>query len=290
MSRLMESPLSSIRKEFEFTREDFDFLRQVVSESTGIVSSEDKYTMYYSRLAARLRALGLPDFRAYREYLAKNPETESIELINSVTTNLTSFFRERHHFEYLRDVVIAKKKQDGERCLRIWSAGCSSGEEAYSIALTLRQAIADLNGWDIRILATDIDSHILTTAKAGIYDTACLSALDSGLRQRYFSAVDGDDAGRLQIHDSIRQMIQFQQLNLLHRWPMPEKFDLMFCRNVVIYFSAETKIALVDRFANQLVDDGLLMMGHSESLYRTSDRFESLGKTVYRLRDDGGGI
>ena len=285
----MDSPLTGINKEFEFTREDFDYLRQVVSDTTGIVSSEDKYTMYYSRLAARLRALGLASFRAYRDYLVKNPETESIELINSVTTNLTSFFREKHHFEYLRDEIIPYKKKIGERRLRIWSAGCSSGEEAYSIAFTLRQAIADFNQWDIRILATDIDSHVLETARIGIYDMAQLKKLDPSLRIRYFESVDDDASGRLRVHDSIRQLIQFQQLNLLQRWPMPEKFDLIFCRNVVIYFSGETKAELVDRFADQLADGGLLMMGHSESLYRSSNRFESLGKTIYRLIGNGSG-
>ncbi|MDH3760628.1 MAG: protein-glutamate O-methyltransferase CheR [Gammaproteobacteria bacterium] len=279
----MESPSAPIRKEFEFTREDFDYLRKVVSDATGIVSSEDKYTMYYSRLAARLRALGLADFRAYRDYLGKNTETESIELINSVTTNLTSFFRENHHFDYLRDNVIPQKRQNGERRLRIWSAGCSSGEEAYSIAITLQQAITDLNHWDIRILATDIDSQVLTAAREGIYDPARIVNLDELVLKRFFAPVANDTRGRVRVDDSLRRMIQFQQLNLLHRWPMREKFDLIFCRNVIIYFGAETKVELVDRFADQLVGDGLLMMGHSESLYRTSERFELLGKTVYRL-------
>lgn len=279
----MESPPTPNKKEFEFTREDFDYLRKVVSDTTGIVSSEDKYTMYYSRLAARLRALGLVDFRAYREYLGKNPETESIELINSVTTNLTSFFRENHHFDYLRDQLVTQKKQNGERRLRIWSAGCSTGEEAYSIAITLQQAIADLNQWDIRILATDIDSHVLTTAQEGIYDAARVASLDQALLKRYFEPVADDNRGRVRVEDNLRRMIRFQQLNLLHRWPIQEKFDLIFCRNVVIYFSAETKVELVDRFADQLVSNGILMMGHSESLYRTSNRFELFGKTVYQL-------
>lgn len=279
----MDSPLTPIKKEFEFTREDFDYLRKVVSDSTGIVASEDKYTMYYSRLAARLRALQLADFKAYRDYLGKNQETESIELINSVTTNLTSFFREIHHFDYLRDEVIAARRQSGDRRLRIWSAGCSSGEEAYSIAMTLQQAIADVNQWDIRILATDIDSQVLEAAKNGIYDAARVDSLDQTLLKRYFEPVADDSRGRVRINENLSRMIQFQQLNLLHQWPMREKFDLIFCRNVVIYFSAETKAELVDRFADQLVSDGLLMMGHSESLYRTSSRFELLGKTVYRL-------
>lgn len=281
----MESPLTPSRKEFEFTREDFDYLRQVVSDTTGIVSSDDKYTMYYSRLAARLRALGLTDFRAYRDYLSKHPETESIELINSLTTNLTSFFREKHHFDYLGDTLIAQKKQKNERRLRIWSAGCSSGEEAYSIAITLQQALMDIKQWDIRILASDIDSQVLRTAQDGVYDASRLANLDEALMKRYFEPVSDDSRDGVRVNESIRRMIQFRQLNLLHAWPMQEKFDLIFCRNVVIYFSGQTKSELVDRFADQLVAGGLLMMGHSESLYRTSSRFELLGKTIYQLSE-----
>lgn len=283
----MESPPTPVNKEFEFTREDFDYLRQIVSDTTGIVSSADKYTMYYSRLAARLRTLGLADFRAYRDYLGKNPETESIELINSVTTNLTSFFREKHHFDYLRDIIIPQKRQNGEQRLRIWSAGCSSGEEAYSIAITLQQAVRDVSQWDIRILATDIDSQVLATAQEGIYDEARLTRMDAVLLQRYFEPVATCQPGKFRIDDDLRQLIHFQQLNLLHRWPVQEKFDLILCRNVVIYFNGQTKAELVDRFADQLVSNGLLMMGHSESLYRTSSRFELLGKTIYRRIDEG---
>lgn len=284
-AKLMESiPLLS-QKEFEFTREDFDYLRQVVSETTGIVSSEDKYTMYYSRLARRLRALGLADFKAYREYLRRNPETESIELVNSVTTNLTSFFRENHHFDYLRNEVLPAKRNNGMRRLRIWSAGCSTGEEAYSIAMTLQQAILDINSWDIAILATDIDSQVVQTAAGGIYDRARIANIDPAMQKRFFHDEPGTVAATVSVDPGLRQMIRFQQLNLLQPWPMREKFDLIFCRNVVIYFDRETKIRLIDRFAGQLVRDGLLFMGHSESLYKTSDRFELLGKTVYRLID-----
>ncbi len=272
-------------KEFEFTREDFDFLRRIVSETTGIVSTEDKYTMYYSRLARRLRALGLSDFKAYRDYLRRNPETESIELVNSVTTNLTSFFREKHHFEYLRENWVPALRERGKRQLRIWSAGCSTGEEPYSIAMALRQAIRDIGCWDIRILATDIDSQVLAVAEQGVYDAARVASIDTDLRQRYFRPAA--DAGRVCVDDSLRQMIQFRQLNLLHPWPMRESFDLIFCRNVVIYFDRETQARLVDRFADQLVEDGMLLMGHSESLYKTSDRFRLLGKTVYQLVESG---
>lgn len=269
-------------KEFEFTREDFDFLRQVVSQTTGIVSTEEKYTMYYSRLARRLRALGLRDFKAYREYLKRNPETESIELVNSVTTNLTSFFREKHHFDYLREQVVPALRRRGARRLRIWSAGCSSGEEPYSIAITLQQAIVDAGSWDIRILATDIDSQVLATAQQGSYDESRIADLDEAIRKRFFQRCARAAEGRFSVDDSLRRMIRFEQLNLLQPWPLREKFDLIFCRNVVIYFDAETRVGLVERFADQLLADGLLLMGHSESLYKTSERFELIANTVYR--------
>ena len=284
----MESRPIINHKEIEFSREDFDYLRSLVGDTAGIVSGEDKYTMYYSRLARRLRALGLADFGAYRKYLNNNLETEIIELINSVTTNLTSFFRENHHFDYLRDCVVEEKKKAGERRLRIWSAGCSSGEEAYSIAITLHRAIMDIKHWDIRILATDIDSQVLATAASGVYDQSRVADLDAGLSKRYFRPLQVADVAKVEVADDLRQLIQFRQLNLLHPWPFREKFDLIFCRNVVIYFNRETKARLVDRFADQLLGSGLLLMGHSESLYRTSDRFELLGKTIYRLIDGVG--
>ena len=146
-------------KEFEFTAEDFDYLRGIVTRTTGIVAPDDKYMMYYSRLARRLRSLGLTTFAAYREFLKNNQESESIELVNAVTTNLTSFFREKHHFDYIRDILIPEKIRQGDYRLRIWSAGCSTGEEAYTIAMTLLDAIADISPWDIKILATDIDNQ-----------------------------------------------------------------------------------------------------------------------------------
>ena len=284
----MNSPPGNDLKDLNFTREDFDYLRRVVTETTGIVASEDKYSMYYSRLARRLRTLGLSDFRAYREYLKKNPESESIELVNSVTTNLTSFFRENHHFDFLRDRVIAPGCRQNRRRLRIWSAGCASGEEAYSIAITLAQSIPDLDHWDIRILACDIDSHVLATARSGIYDFNQIKNLEPMVRERYFRQLDDGKCGGFEIDPALKQMIEFRQLNLLHDWRLGEKFDLIFCRNVVIYFDRDTKAALVERFANQLNDGGYLLMGHSESLYKTSNRFELLGRTIYRLSKSRG--
>ncbi len=270
-------------KEFEFTSDDFDYLRGIVTKTTGIVAPDDKYTMYYSRLARRLRSLGLADFAAYREYLKANQETESIELVNAVTTNLTSFFREKHHFDYIRETLIPEKIRSNDRQINVWSAGCSTGEEPYTIAMTLLQAIPDPKHWDIKILATDIDSNVLKTGSTGVYDAGRVADLDIGLLRRYFKKGSGQNAGKVKVTSDLNQLIQFKQLNLLHDWPMRDKMDYIFCRNVVIYFDKETKASLVDRFANQLQDQGILFMGHSESLYKTSDRFNLLGKTIYQL-------
>ncbi len=272
-----------------FTREDFDYLRHFVAAATGIVAGDDKYSLYYSRLAARLRHLSLPDFRAYREYLKQNPETESIELVNSLTTNLTSFFREPHHFDFIREHIVPARRRAGIKRLRIWSAGCSSGEEAYSIAITLLQAILDVAHWDIEIVATDIDSHVLASAVEGVYPRDRVAHLDAPLRERYFRRDPGSDGAHVSISEEPRRLVQFRHHNLLHPWPFHRRFDLIFCRNVVIYFSQDTKSWLVNRFADALGEGGYLLMGHSESLYRTSDRFENCGNTVYRLKPDAGG-
>jgi len=271
-------------KEFEFTQDDFDFLREIVTRTTGIVAPDDKYTMYYSRLARRLRTLGLADFAAYRQYLKTNQETESIELVNAVTTNLTSFFREGHHFEYLQNTIIPEKLKRNDFRLRIWSAGCSTGEEPYTIAIALSDAIPDMARWDIEILATDIDSNVLKTGSSGVYDAGRVTDLDQGLLRRYFKKGSGPNSGKVKVNPALRELINFRQLNLLHEWPIREKMDIIFCRNVVIYFDKETKSRLVDRFADQLVEGGTLFMGHSESLYKTTERFELLGKTIYQLK------
>ena len=269
-----------------FTREDFDYLRHFVAAATGIVAGDDKYALYYSRLAARLRLLGLADFRAYRDYLKRNPETESIVLVNSLTTNLTSFFREPHHFDFLREQIVPARRLAGDKRLRIWSAGCASGEEAYSISISLLQTISDVAHWDIEIVATDIDSQVLAVAVEGRYAQERVECLDATIRERYFRVDPGSDGARVAVAEEPRRLIQFRHHNLLHPWPFHGRFDLIFCRNVVIYFSQDTRAWLVNRFAEALVDEGHLVMGHSESLYRTSERFVPCGKTIYRLRSD----
>lgn len=272
-------------KEFDFSRDDFDYLRKIVTDTTGIIADEDKYTMYYSRLARRVRKLGLNDFAQYRNFLNNNRDTEIIELVNSVTTNLTSFFRENHHFEFIRDTIIPEIKQRGTRKIRIWSAGCSTGEEPYSIAITLAQAIPDFKSWDIEILATDLDSNVVKKASMAVYEESRVDGMDKSFLKKYFKKGKSNNSGLVKVSSELVDMITFKQLNLLHSWPHKEIMDFIFCRNVVIYFDKPTKNKLVDRYADQMIDNGYLFMGHSESLFKSTERFTLLGKTIYRRID-----
>jgi len=269
-------------KEFAFTQDDFNYLRDIVKKETGIISDEGKYTMYYSRLSRRVRKLGLPDFAAYRQFLADNLVSESIELVNAVTTNLTSFYRESHHFDFLKDTLIPEKIKNNDKTLRLWSAACSTGEEPYSIAMTLIDCIHDIDQWDIEILATDIDSNVVATATRGVYALERIDSLDKKLIKKHMKKGSGNNAGFIKMNDNLKKLIHFKQLNLLKTWPIKDKMDLIFCRNVVIYFDKETKIKLVDRFYDQLKSKGYLLMGHSESLHGISERYDLHGKTVYQ--------
>ena len=269
-------------KEFEFTRADFDYLRKIVTDTTGILADDDKYTMYYSRLARRVRKLDLNDFSEYRAYLNKNMDSEITELVNSVTTNLTSFFRENHHFEFIKDTVVPEIKARGTRKIRIWSSACSTGEEAYSIAISIAESIPDFKHWDIQILATDIDTNVVQKAASAVYDMNRVDGIDRSILKKYFKKGSGKNAGLVKVNSELTNLISFRQLNLLHEWPISDTMDFIFCRNVVIYFDSPTKIKLVERFHQLMSNDSYLFMGHSESLSKSTDLFSLLGKTIYQ--------
>jgi len=251
--------------------------------------------MVYSRLARRLRALGLTRFKDYRALLDDPENDEIIACINAITTNLTRFFRESHHFDHLRDEVLPKAAQgslagNGKRRFRLWSAGCSTGEEAYSMAMTVAEFVKTPAAWDMRILATDLDTQVLATASAGLYPKKALDTVSAAQRKRWFARppdsprfkVEDDAKERFKIDSRVRNLIAFKQLNLLEGWPMKGPFDAIFCRNVMIYFDRETQKTLVDRFADLLKPDGFLYLGHSESLFRVTDRFHHLGQTIHQ--------
>lgn len=279
--------MSAHSREFAYTRHDFAFLQQIAQKHTGILVGDDKFDMIYARLSRRVRRLGLHSFHEYCERLRNDAEgSELLELINAITTNLTAFFRENHHFEYLARQVVPEHlaRQPNTRPLRVWSAGCSTGEEPYSIAMTLLESLPPQRVPDIRILATDIDSNVLAKAASGVYAMERVSGLTPERLRRWFLRGRGTYAGQVRVKPEVRQLIEFGQLNLMENWQIESGFDLIFCRNVIIYFGKEAKIRLVDRYADCLRNGGHLFIGHSESLFKISDRFALIGSTIYRKR------
>ncbi|MCP5408360.1 MAG: protein-glutamate O-methyltransferase CheR [Chromatiaceae bacterium] len=274
-------------REFAFTRRDFDFLRKVSNTRTGIVVSDDKFDMFYSRLSRRVRVLGLKDFSEYCDLLSnETEEREVLELVNALTTNLTAFFRENHHFDYLTRTLVPEFLQRNRqyRRLRIWSSGCSTGEEPYSLAIALQESLPETGGWDVRILATDIDSAVLSKAAEAVYPAERVAGVEQGRLRRWFQRGRGARSGMVRLKPEIRSLVEFYQLNLIQEWAMSEPMDFIFCRNVMIYFDKKTRVKLVERYANNLCDGGYLFIGHSESLFNLTDRFELIGNTIYRKR------
>lgn len=271
-------------REFRFDATDFARLRDLVKRYTGIALSDSKRELVYSRLARRLRHLGLDSFERYCILLEKGDSEELVQMVNAITTNLTAFFREAHHFDYLATTLLPAyiQEKSHRRRLRIWSAGCSTGEEPYSIAMVVQEAMPAASGWDIKILATDIDSNVLATARRGVYQRERAQGLSPQRLQRWFRQGTGANAGLIRIVPALQALITFRQLNLMHAWPMRGPFDVIFCRNVVIYFDKATQKVLFHRFADLLDTQGFLCIGHSESLYAVSDRFTLLGQTIYR--------
>ena len=280
-------PMSEVSREFAFSDADFAFLVQFVKSRTGIHLGEHKRNMVYSRLARRLRQLHFREFSDYCALLeSPDGEVEIGNFINSITTNLTHFFREGHHFEHLeQDVLAPRMKSPGAagRKLRIWSAGCSSGAEAHTITMVLdSMGITKAKGWDARILATDIDSTMLDTGKSGNYPLM----MEERIPAKYKKYVTIDAAtDRMQVDSALTAYITFNYLNLMDdRWPMKGPFDVIFCRNVLIYFDKETQAKLLKRYAQLLAPGGWLYIGHSENLGQVAPLFDQCGRTTYRLK------
>jgi chemotaxis protein methyltransferase CheR len=264
--------------------EEFDYFREIAHREAGISIADFKRNMVFRRVSKRVRLLGLKSIDEYCRYLdSGNWERERQALINALTTNKTSFFREEHHFRYLEQSVLpdlaAASRKGGSRRLRIWSAGCSSGEEPYSIAMTLNKMIDNLKDWDARILATDIDTEMVEHGQRGVFINEFLDDIPGDLRLKHASVAD---SGHFKMAHAMKQLITFKALNLLGQWPMKGPFDMIFCRNVVIYFDKPTKQMLFDRFADILKPDGLLFIGHSESLFKVTKRFRMVGQSVYQ--------
>ncbi|WP_440054349.1 CheR family methyltransferase [Pseudoalteromonas sp. T1lg65] len=266
-------------REFLLTDDDFSTISAKVYETCGIVLGPHKREMIYSRLARRIRANGLNSFSHYLQFLEEHTE-EFSHFINAITTNLTSFFREKHHFDFLLTKVIpeVKARHRVDKRVRIWSAGCSTGEEPYTIAMTIANAFP--RDWDVKILATDLDSNVLARGSAGEYNAKSITGLGPDMLKDFF--LKSPDGGTYKVKPALQKLIHFKRLNLLETWPMKGPFDFIFCRNVLIYFDKETKERLFDGFRELLVSDGYLFIGHSETMGKDTKGFKNLGKTIYQ--------
>ncbi|MEE2652344.1 MAG: protein-glutamate O-methyltransferase CheR [Pseudomonadota bacterium] len=276
--------LSDVKFEYQFKDRDFNKLKEIVYARTGITLGEEKRQLVYSRFAKRIRKLNLKNFSEYIEYFEKNEESEVTDFINAITTNFTSFFREPHHFEFLKD-FIAKREMASRYC-RIWSAGCSSGEEPYSIAMTVLDSIVNPDAWDIKILCTDIDTSVLRKAEQGVYDAARVEGIDKRLRSRFFLRGKGAREGLVKIRDEVRTNMVFRQLNLLDEFPFKKGFDLIFFRNVIIYFDKDTQRKIFSKIAKLQQPGDVLIIGHSENLAGVTDKYALIGRTIYQRLDN----
>ncbi|MBT8127170.1 MAG: protein-glutamate O-methyltransferase CheR [Gammaproteobacteria bacterium] len=278
------TPASAISQAHEFTDADFECIRQLVSQHTGISLAAHKRCLIYGRLRKRLQALGIRQFRDYCELIRSGNNSEIEQFINSITTNLTYFYREEHHFDYLaNDLLPTLVKNDRtQRRIRIMSAGCSTGEEPYSLAMTLCEVIEDIENYDVRILATDLDSNVLRTAAKGVYSIEDVEGLDKQRIHSWFLRGRRGQHGKIRVSPALRKLITFKQLNLMQPWPMQGPFDIIFCRNVVIYFDKPTQRTLFERFANLMQPGAHLFIGHSESLQNITDRFKLIGNSIYQ--------
>lgn len=272
------------------TDREFELFRTLISKETGILLTEHKRPLLCARLAKRLRRLGLASFSEYYEYLRTRDRSgeERRELINCITTNKTEFFRESHHFDFLRKRVLEPLARNaaagGERRLRIWSAACSTGEEPYSIAMTVAEVLP-LAAWDVRILASDIDTRVLEQAARGRYARDVAAQLAPQRRRRWFHGVSQEE---FEIDSTLRELVTFRQINFVREpWPIRTRFDVIFCRNVMIYFSRETQERIYTRFHELLRPGGFLVAGHSENLLFMAHSFEAVGQTIYRRRSSG---
>ena len=266
--------------EYEMSTGDFDRVCLLIKERAGIALNPSKRSMVYSRLARRLRATGKRSFATYLDWLEESDGAEWQDFVNALTTNLTSFFREAHHFPVLAEHLQSLRAKPR---INIWCSAASTGEEPYTIAITALEALGS-QAQAARILATDIDTKVLETAGAGSYSEEAIARLDGELVRKYFLRGSGANAGNVRVRPEVAALVTFRTLNLLApAWPLRAGFDVIFCRNVMIYFDKETQLALLRRFAPLLNPGGLLFVGHSENFSQARDTFKLLGKTVYEV-------
>ncbi len=268
------------------TKVEFARLSDMIRKHAGINLHEGKQELVKARLNKRLRELGMHSYQEYLDFLQHDSSgDEFIVMLNSISTNVTNFFRESDHFTFLTKTYFPQLRasKTGLHTLRFWSAGCSSGEEPYTLGIVLKEEWAGLDQWDVKILATDLSTKVLNNAKQGIYEAAKLSDVPPALLKRYFTPLPGTGGTQqFQVKDEVRRLVHFARLNLLDTWPMRGPFDLIFCRNVMIYFEKKLREQLVQRYWELLAPNGILFIGHSESLAGIEHKFQYVAPTVYR--------
>lgn len=264
-------------REFAWTARDFDRVQKLIYLRAGISLHDGKHAMVYSRLSRRLRDTGHSTFHDYLDWLESVDSAEWQEFVNALTTNLTSFFREQHHFELLSEYL--RSFQSGAP-LKLWCAASSTGEEAYSILMTVLDTIGQQSNFSL--LASDIDSRVLATAKQGVYALDSVKGIDASRMHRFFLRGKGENAGLARVRPELRTLITFQMINLIaERWPITDPFDVVFCRNVMIYFDGLTQRRVLERLHVSMKPGGLLFVGHAENFGDSRDLFVLRGKTVY---------
>lgn len=274
------------------TRREYEMIRELVYGQSGISLGDAKQSLVESRLSKRLVELGLKSYRDYYRWLQENDEsgTELQLMINCITTNKTDFFREPHHFEFLEKRVLANRvrqsKAGAPRRLRVWSAASSRGHEPYSIAATILDAIPDCGNWDVRILATDINTDVLDYARRGIYSASDITPIPYEKRRRHFLCGTGNRTGWYAVKSQLKDRISFQRMNLVHdRFRFRDRFDVIFLRNVMIYFDRDTQQRVLEQMKPWLHADGYLILGHSENICWHNSGYAPLGATIYRLEE-----
>ena len=272
-----------LHREFQFTDQDFELVRKAIYQRAGISLADSKKQMVYSRLARRLRMNQISTFRSYLDMLQSQPNSpEWEEFTNALTTNLTSFFRESHHFDILKQ-HLAQVGRDGHQ-INIWCNAASTGEEPYSLAITLMEHFQSASP-NAAILASDLDTNVLSKAREGVYSIDKVEKMSPDRIRRYFLKGAGAQEGFARVRPELQKLITYRQINLLdNSWPIRGPFDAIFCRNVMIYFDKPTQRKMLEKFAPLLRKDGLLFVGHSEHLSHVADIYAPCGKTVYRLK------
>ena len=270
-------------RDFNFTEGDFERVRCMIHASAGIALSSAKRDMVYSRLSRRLRAVGIDSFEDYLDLVAGGDAEECEAFTNALTTNLTAFFREPHHFSLLEEYMRSARRAGP---ISIWCSAASTGEEPYSLAMTAVQAFGTFTP-PVRILASDVDTQVLATAEAGVYGSERVEKLNSDLLKKYFLRGKGAKAEFVKVRDEVRALVSFRRINLLEGgWPVRGPLDVIFCRNVMIYFDKATQLAVLERYVPLLRPEGLMFAGHSESFTHAKHLFRLRGKTVYGLAND----